>query len=82
MARRWKKEGGARDAKGPDEAALRLLGVSRNPRGPFLDSPSLSLSHSRPSFFPCSFTEFRGVAPVERRSKTRDENEGGPSKQA
>ena len=78
----------ARGAKGPDEAGLRLLGVVETLVAPFPTlslslSPSLArFSFSSPSFFLCSFTEFRGVAPVERRSKTREENEGGPSKQA
>lgn len=79
MARRWKKDG-PRGAKGSDEAGLRLLGVVETLVAPFLTLFLSSLLFL--SFSVGSFTEFRGVAPVQRRRKTREENERGPSKQA
>ena len=78
-AKMEKGRGAARSAKGPDEAGLRLLGVVETLVAPF---STLSLFLCRPSFFlsffPCSFTEFRGVAPVERRGKTRGRKRRGP----
>ena len=77
MARRWKKDG-PRDAKGSDEAGLRLLGVVETLVAPFLTLFLSSLLFLFLSLFLCGFLHgvSRGRAGTEKKEDERRKRTG------